>query len=450
MKPYPKSDGAFYFVMNREILRLAIPNILTNLTVPLVSLVDVALMGRMPSAAYIVAIGLGTLVFNFLYWAFGFLRMGTTGMVSQAFGRKDRQTQLLLLQKGLSISILGGLMLILLQWPLKELALNLLQADDEVVPLLARYIDFRIWAAPATISIFVFTGWFLGMQDSRSALYLALIINGCNAILSVLFVYGFELTIGGVAVGTVMAQFIGLFAGFLILSSKYQLTPGKLIKNLGQRLKAGKGWGEFISVNRDILIRTLCLIFTLSFFKAKAANIDPVLGAANVLLLEFISISAYGIDGFAFAAEAISGKYFGEKNRIKLIRSIKYSFFWGGLIALLLALAYYLFGYDILSLLTNKQYVVEEAMPYLPWLVLAPLVNMVAFIWDGVYIGTTSSVSMRNSMLVSTLLVFLPAYFYFYPLYSNHGLWLSLTLFMLARGVLLSLLFKSKVLSRFN
>ena len=436
--------------MNREILRLAIPNIITNLTVPLVSLVDVALMGRMPSTFYIVAIGLGTLVFNFLYWAFGFLRMGTTGMVSQAFGREDKEAQLSLLQKGLSISVLAGVLIILLQWPLRELATQILQPENEVIPLLETYIDYRIWAAPATISVFVFTGWLLGMQDSRSALYLALIINGSNAILSILFVYGFGYTISGVALGTVFAQLLGFISGLIILSRKYDLPPKKIVDQIWKRMNEGKSWKEFISVNRDILIRTLCLIFTLSFFKAKAANIDPILGAANILLLEFISISAYGIDGFAFAAEAISGKYFGKRDKVNLIKSIKYSFFWGFVIAVLLAAAFYFFGYDILSLLTDKQIVVEKAMPYLLWLVVAPLVNMVAFIWDGVYIGTTSSASMRNSMLVSTVLVFLPAYYYFFGIYSNHGLWLSLTLFMIARGILLTLLFKPTILSRID
>lgn len=434
--------------MNKEILRLAIPNILTNLTVPLVSLVDVALMGRMPSTAYIVAIGLGTLIFNFLYWAFGFLRMGTTGMISQAYGREDKTAQLRLLQKGLGISLLAGLFLIILQIPIKELALEILQAETTVNPLLAEYIDIRIWAAPATISIFVFTGWFLGMQDSRSALILAIIINGFNALLSFIFVFSFDMKIYGVALGTVIAQFTGFLAALFILSRKYDLGPGNLSKDFIKGIREGKSWKEFISVNSDILIRTLCLIFTLSFFKAKAANIDPILGAANILLMEFITISAYGIDGFAFAAEAICGKYFGKGNRKMLIRSVNYAFGWGIALATILSLFFYFFGEDILSLLTDKQKVVDRAMPYLFWLILAPLFNSVAFIWDGIFIGTTTSASMRNTMLIATLIIFLPAYYIFYPLYHNHGLWLSLSLFMLMRGFLLTFLFKPKVLSR--
>jgi MATE family multidrug resistance protein len=369
-------------------------------------------------------------------------------MVSQAYGRNDVHAQLEFLQKGLLIALLAGILLVLLQLPIQWLSLLILNADTVIEPLLREYISYRIWAAPATISVYVFTGWFLGMQDSRSALALAITVNGMNALLSFLFVYSFEWEISGVAMGTVLAQYLGLLSAFFILSKKYDLPLLKVVENI--RSSASGSWKEFIKVNSDILIRTLCLIFTLSFFKAKAANIDPILGAANILLMEFITISAYGIDGFAFAAESISGKYFGKRNVVMLLRSVRYSFFWGILLAIGLAVVFLLFGRNILELLTDKQNVVEAAMPFLFWLILAPLVNITAFIWDGVYIGTTSSASMRNTMLISTLLIFLPAYFMLFPIYQNHGLWLALTLFMFSRGVFLSLLFKSKVISRIS
>ena len=434
--------------MNREILRLAIPNILTNLTIPLVSMVDVALMGRMPSSTYIIAIGLGTLIFNFIYWAFGFLRMGTTGMVSQAYGKGDTIAQLSLLKRGVAIAIIGGLSLILLQIPLERLSLLILNADAVVEPLLSEYIFIRIWAAPATIAVYVFTGWFLGMQDSKSALILALVVNGFNAVLSFLFVYVFHMEIVGVALGTVIAQFLGFIAAFILLRRKYSISISSLLRKAKEENTVA--WSEFIKVNSDILIRTLCLIFTLSFFKAKAANIDPILGAANILLMEFITISAYGIDGFAFAAESISGKYFGKADVKMLNRSVRYSFLWGVIIAIVLAVVFLLVGEEILTVLTDKKDVIQAALPYLPWLILAPMVNTFAFIWDGIYIGTTSSGSMRNTMLFSTLVIFLPAYFYFFPIYNNHGLWLALTLFMLSRGILLTVLYPKKVLARIS
>jgi MATE family multidrug resistance protein len=338
----------------------------------------------------------------------------------------------------------------LFQNPIGEFAISILQPEADVVPLLRDYISYRIWAAPATISVYVFTGWFLGMQDSKSALVLAVIINGVNAALSYYLVYEVGMQMAGVALGTVIAQYIGFVIAFFLLAKKYQLGIFKLKENLIYRLRKGKSWKEFLSVNSDILIRTLCLIFTLSFFKAKAANIDPVLGAANILLLEFISLSAYGIDGFAFAAESISGKYFGKKDKRNLIRSIKYSFIWGIGIAIGLSLLFLFLGEEILQLLTDKQIVVEAALPYLFWLILAPIVNSFAFIWDGIYIGTTASSSMRNTMLIATIFVFLPAFYLFFPTYHNHGLWFSLTLFMLMRGLLLTFLFKPKVLSRLS
>jgi len=436
--------------MHKEILRLAVPNVLTNLTIPLVSLVDVALMGRMPSTRYIVAIGLGTLVFNFIYWAFGFLRMGTTGMVSQSFGKNDQASQQILLKRGLLIAILSGLGMLLLQIPIERLSIQILNAEEAVNPLLSEYIFLRIWAAPATIAVYVFTGWFLGMQDSKSALILALVVNGTNAIMSWLLVYQFNMEIKGVALGTVIAQYAGLIAASILLLRKYRISLLQLIKDNLSSSDPDMAWKNFILVNSDILVRTLCLIFTLSFFKAKAANIDPILGAANILLMEFITISAYGIDGFAFAAESICGKYFGQKNVPMLNKSVKYSFVWGVIIAIVLALIFFLFGRNILGLLTDKTSVIDAAMPFVPWLILAPLVNTFAFIWDGIYIGTTTSSSMRNTMLISTVIVFLPAYYFFFPIYENHGLWLSLTLFMFSRGVLLSILYPKKVLARIN
>jgi MATE family multidrug resistance protein len=431
--------------MNKELLRLAIPNILTNLTVPLVSMVDLGLMGRMPSTAYIVAIGFGTVIFNFIYWAFGFLRMGTTGMVSQAYGRDNHDKIKGLLTKGLSISLIGGLVLVLLQWPLKEFALLLIDPDTEVIKPLITYFNYRIYAAPATISIYVLTGWLLGMQDSKAALFLAVVVNGINAVLSYTLVHSFQLDIAGVAMGTVIAQYIGLIFGFVILWRKYQLTPVKLFSS---RDRSSSSWASFISVNSDILIRTLCLIFTMSFFKTKAGNIDPILGAANILLLEFITISAYGIDGFAFAAESICGKYFGKSNKELFMKSIKVSMSWGIGIAFILSFIYWAFGEEILSLLTNKTSVIEAALVYLPWLIIAPLINAFAFIWDGIYVGAIASKAMRNAMIFSTFFIFLPAFFLGKNLLMNHGMWLAFSLFMLARGLIQTLMVSKHIYRR--
>lgn len=432
-------------MMNKEIIKLAIPNIVTNLTVPMVSMVDLALMGRMPSSAYILAMGFGTVIFNFIYWAFGFLRMGTTGMVSQAFGKDERSTIVDLLFKGLTVSIIAGLGLIILQYPLKVLALHVIAPDSSVIIPLTTYFNYRIFAAPATISLFVLSGWLLGMQDAKSAMVLAVIVNGINATLSYVFVRYLSLDIQGVALGTVLAQYVGLLVGILILLLKYKSI---LSLNYFHFLKRKNNWKEFFMVNSDIFIRTLCLIFTMSFFKTKAGNIDPIVGAANILLLEFITISAYGIDGFAFAAEALSGKYFGLGKADRFKKAVKVAFAWGIGIAALLSVVYWLKGEQILYVLTDKTKIVDVALIYLPWLILAPLINSFAFIWDGIYVGTTTSKAMRNSMIIATILVFLPSFYIGKEYWGNHGLWLAFSLFMLARGIMLSLMARSAIYSR--
>lgn len=430
--------------MNKEILKLAIPNILTNLTVPLVSMVDLGLMGRMPSSSYIIAIGFGTIIFNFVYWAFGFLRMGTTGMVSQAFGRKDEVEGIDLLRKGLIISFVGGVLLFILQIPIQKLALFLIDPDVSVVEPLISYFKIRIYAAPATISLFVITGWLLGMQDSKSALLLAILINSLNAVLSYFFVNYTALSISGVALGTVIAQYMGFFIGLVILQVKHQIRLLCLFKSVQSK----KSWNSFLSVNSDIFIRTLCLIFVMSYFKTEAGNIDPILGAANILLFEFITISAYGIDGFAFAAESISGKYFGQGEMKTFKKSVKISMLWGISIALFLALQFSFFGKSLLSMLTNKEQIILAAMNYLPWLIAAPIVNAFAFIWDGIYVGTTSSKAMRNTMLISTFAVFLPLFYLARTYLGNHGMWLAFTLFMFARGLLQTILANQYIFNR--
>lgn len=431
--------------MNREILKLAIPNILTNLSVPLVSLVDLGLMGRMPSSAYIVAIGLGTVVFNFLYWAFGFLRMGTTGLVSQAFGKGDQAQTVNLLSRSIIIAALIGFSLILLQNPIFELAAFLIQAEQEAFKPLEIYFSYRIYAAPATISIFVLSGWLLGMQDSKSVLLIAVLVNGLNALLSFILVKKFGLDVDGVALGTVVAQYTGLIFAIFIIFLKHRIN----FKSLKYHsFFDPQDWKEFFRVNFDIFIRTLCLILVMSFFKVKLTATGILLGAANILLFEFITISAYGIDGFAFAAESLCGKYFGKKDGLAFLKAVRISFYWGVGLSMLLSLAYLLFGKHLLQLLTNKEDVVLLALDYLPWLIIAPLINSFAFIWDGIYIGSTATKQMRNSMILATFFIFFPAFALFKNGLGNHGIWLAFSIFMFSRGLIQTLIAKKAIFNR--
>ncbi len=431
--------------MNKEILRLAVPNILTNLSIPLVGLVDLAMMGHMPTTEFIIAIGFGTVIFNFIYWGFGFLRMSSTGLVAQAYGKNDEQTINTVLFRALFIAVLGALLLIAFQNPIRDLALLIISPDLIVANPLKEYFNIRIWAAIATIPIYALTGWFLGMQDAKSALILALVVNLLNALLSFLFVAYFNMGIAGVAWGTVIAQYVGLLIAFIILSVKYKSLFSKL--NF-EWFKDKIAWKSFIGINTDIFIRTFFLIFTMSFFKTKVGNIDPLLGAANILLLEFVTLSSYGIDGFAFAAESISGKYFGIGEKKKFHKSVSLTFQWGFGLAIFISLIFTFLGEEILLILTDKREVIEKALLYLPWLIVAPLINTFAFVWDGIYVGTTSTKTMRNTMLAACLGVFLPAFYIGFYFLDNHGLWFAFSLFMLARGILLSFYAKRSIYSK--
>jgi len=431
--------------MNKEILRLAIPNILTNLTIPMVSLVDIALVGRMPTTEYIIAIGLGTVIFNFIYWGFGFLRMGTTGMVAQEFGRKDFDAANQLLVKGVLIALAAGLLLILFKSYIFDLCLYYLHPTGATLDGLKSYFQIRIYAAPATIIIYVLTGWFLGMQDSKSALILALLINGTNALVSYGLVKHFHLNIQGIAIGTLIAQYLGLSIGLLLLALKYKFR----LNQLRLILSNSSSWSTFFITNTNIFIRTFCLILVMSFFKATAAGMELEIGAANILLIEFITIGAYGIDGFAFAAESICGKYFGKGNLIQFKKSVKLIFVWGMSFGCLITMLFTFFGEEILSMLTNKSNIIQTALLYLPWLIISPILNSFAFVWDGIYVGTTSSKQMRNTMFIATLLYFLVVHSLQNQL-GNHGIWLAFTLFMMSRGILQTVLYRKAILCRIS
>ena len=429
--------------MNKEILKLAIPNILSNLTIPLVSLVDVGLMGHLDKANHIVSIGFGVMIFNFIYWSFGFLRMGTTGIISQAFGSGSDDKLVLVLKQSILIGLIGSIVLILFQDFLLELSIWLIDGPEETSGLIGDYFAIRIWAAPATILIYVFTGWFLGMQNSRTVLYLTLLINIANAGVSYFLVSNLEMKIEGVAYGTLIAQYLGLIYCLFYFYRKYPKLFQRFIQD-GTSIK--EGMKSLLLINANIFIRTFLLILVLSLFKVKAgSSINSELGAANILLLEFITLSAYGIDGFAYAAESLCGKYFGRKQIELFKKAVSTSFIWGLLCGLLFSIIFIMFGGIILNVLTDKVNIIEIAKEYLPWLIAAPLINSIAFIWDGVYIGATASKLMRNTMIVSTL-VFLLSYQFLSQKWDNHGLWLALLLFMLCRGVLQTILYKPKVL----
>lgn len=433
--------------MNKEILKLAIPNILANLSVPLLSFVDVALMGHIETIGgnYILAIGFGVMIFNFVYWGFGFLRMGITGLTAQEVGKGDIDESYRLLFRGLIIAFLGALLLFIFKAYLLQFSLYIIDANAHVNEQVSTYFNIRILAAPATLGLYAFIGWFLGKQNATIPMMITISINVINALLSYYLVTYQGMETNGVALGTVIAQYTGFCMAIIFFLIYYRKQLTKKAFQFILELQAIK---KFMLVNSDIIIRTLCLIFTLAFFKVMSVKQGETIGAANILLLEFIAIAAYGIDGFAFAVEAISGKYFGAKDKLNLKKAIRYCFYWGLGFGSLYSLTYLFFGTNILNLLTSQKEVVATASEYLIWLILFPIFSVIPFIWDGVFIGVTASKAMRNTMLFSTFIIFLPSFYLLQHYFGNHGIWAAMILFVLARGISQTVLAKNVVFNK--
>lgn len=427
--------------MNKQILKLAIPNILSNLTVPLLGLVDLAIMGHLDSKVYIGAIGLGGLIFNFLYMGLGFLRMGVSGFTSQALGERNLSEAIVYLTRGLTIAFVFAFVFILIQKPINWLSFTLLEGSLEVEQLASQYFYIRIWAAPAALSVFVFNGWFLGMQNAKFPMIITIAINLVNIGLNFLFVYHFNMKSDGVALATVFAQYTGLIISVILYLVYYK----RLNKYWSfEKLKNLIAFKKFVNVNTDILIRTLCIIFVLAFFTSVSAKMGDELLAVNQLLLQFFFIFSYFIDGFANAAEALTGKYVGAKNPKKLKSILRKIFIWGTGLSIPFSIVYYFKGELLLKILTNQTSLIELAKDYYVWVAIIPMTSFVAFIWDGVFIGATASKAMRNTLLLSTFLFLMSYYALKIPL-GNSGLWIALNVFLLARGIALSFKFKDIV-----
>lgn len=415
--------------MNKEILRLAIPNIISNISVPLLSTVDTALMGRL-SESHIGAVGLGAMIFNLIYWNFGFLRMGTTGITAQAFGQQNKPNIALTLGRALLVAFSIASLLIMLQVPIGQLTFHLMNAPESQLYLLNDYFYIRIWAAPASLGLYAFLGWFFGMQNAIYPLIITLVINVLNIGLNFLFVLHFGMEADGVALSTVIVQYVGLLLAMFLFWWKYRAYAIHLNR------KALLLWAElkqFLVINRDIFIRTACLTFAFSFFYSQSAEAGTLILAANVILMQFVNWMSYGVDGFAYAAESLVGKYAGQQDRNMTDKAVRYSFFWGMVLAVLYAFIYGFFAQPILQLFTNQTDVIVATTPFLFWMIIFPIASTSCYIWDGVYIGLTASKAMRNSMLLA-LVLYLLFHFSLKPMYGNNGLWAALILFMLARA----------------
>ncbi len=420
-------------ITHRKVWTLAGPIIISNISVPLVGAVDTAVVGRLPEPQAMGAVALGALIFSFLFWGFGFLRMGTTGFVARALGANDQQALSDTLLRVLLLALMLGLMIILLSRPVIGFALYLLESSVEVEQLTASYAGIRIWSAPATLFIYVFTGVFIGMHNTGKAFVLQLILNISNMLLDVLFVIVFGMGVEGVALATVIAEYLAVFCGFILLRQPI-LTAIKQFD--WQRLVERHALVQLMSANGNIFIRTLCLVFSFAYFTALSAKMGEVVLAANAILLHLQSIMAYGLDGFAHAAEALTGSAYGAGRRKQFSRSVKLTSLWAAIIAGLVSLMYLFFGKPILGLFTNIDSVLDAAAVFLPWMIISPLISIWSFQLDGIFIGAGYTREMRNAMLFS-MLAYLLLLSVLIPWWGNHGLFLSLSLFMIIRELTL-------------
>lgn len=394
--------------INKDILKLALPSILANITVPIVGMVDIAVAGHLDTqaATMIGGIAIGTMLFDLLYWNFGFLRVGTGGLTAQAYGRGDRKECAKILARAIGISLACAFALIAIQWIFVKAAFLVVDCTPEVRELASQYFFIRIWAAPATLSLMAFKGWFIGMQDSVSPMLTDLIVNGMNVLMSFVLALGVSaigydgMGFAGIAAGTVVAQYSGLLAAVLLLAFKYwRNTVSALDMADLKNVFRGSETRRFFVMNTDLFVRSLCFIAIYIGFTVISARYGDLLLAVSSIMMKLLMIFSYFTDGFAYAGEAMTGKYIGAKDGAMLRQTVKWTFIWSMGIAVIFMGIYQFAGVPLLRMMTSDPTVVEASKEYLPWLLLMPVIGCAAFTWDGIYIGATASKAIRNSML---------------------------------------------------
>ena len=461
---------------NKEILRLAVPSIVTNVTVPLLGLVDLAIVGHIGNETMIGAIAVGSMIFNVMYWLMGFLRMGTSGMAAQEYGAQQNGTTVPIPfwsgvgGRALRLALMIAVGMLLLQVPLRWLSLWMMGPSAEVAVLVRAYFNICIWGAPAMLSLYVMTGWFIGMQDTRTPMVVSITQNIINIVASLVLVFGFKMQIEGVALGTLIAQWSGAVMAWgkanprrptPLSSEGKRPTPQPLPCREGSEMpnqaenqeesqaergstpllsREGLGGGSFSSsssffhANLDLFLRTICLVAVNLFFTSAGARQGDMLLSVNTLLMTFFTLFSYVMDGFANAGEALCGKYDGSMSPQSLQAVIRHLFRWGWLMVVLFTAVYALRGRGFLGLLTDEASVVDAAMEFLPWALLIPVAGMAAFVYDGIFIGLLKTRGMLVASAVATI-VFFGLYFALFPVWGNHALWLALIVYLALRGL---------------
>ena len=424
--------------IDKRILGIAIPSIISNITVPLLGLVDISIVGHMGDAVYIGAIAVGSMIFNVMYWLLGFLRMGTGGMTSQALGSRDLPLSTEILLRSLTVAIMLAA-LIILQVPLSHSAFALISPSHDVVRLASAYFSICIWGAPAMLGLYSMTGWYIGMQNTKIPMFVSLVQNVVNIVASLSFVYLCGMKIEGVAFGTLIAQYSGIAVSAGLWFTYYS----RLRKHVSMKgVFTRGGMSRFFTVNRDIFLRTIFLVSVNFFFISAGARQGDLILAVNTLLMTMYTIFSYVEDGFAYAGEAICGRYYGAGNMPGMFTTIKRLFMWGGVMVVLFTSLYAFGGDTLLSILTNDDKVIYAADTYYWWAVFIPLAGMSAFILDGVFIGMTATRQMLLSSFLSAMFFYI-IYYVAIGSMGNHALWLAFITFLIMRSVVLGIVLKN-------
>ena len=418
--------------MNRKILALALPNIISNITVPLLGLVDIAIVGHLGDDSLIGGIAIGTAVFNFIYWNFAFLRMGASGCTAQAYGARNFTEIASVFVRALILALAAALLLVVFQRPIGHAVFLLMDGTPHTMSYAADYFYARIWAAPATISMFAFHGWYIGMQNSRFPMYISIGVNVVNLIFCLWFALGLGWGIVGVAWGTVVAQYSGLMLSIVLWGVYYRRFLWYIRIRECLKLDALLA---FFKINRDIFLRTACIVVVYTFFTSASSGMGDTMLAVNTLLMQLFTLFSYLMDGFAYAGESLAGRYTGAHNVQALNRCVRLLLVWGGVVAVLYT-GVYAFGWrTVLSLFTESPAILSEAGGYVGWLIAIPLVAFIPFTIDGILIGATRTAVMRDSVFLSTALFF-AVYYGFRSVIGNNALWAAFLLFLIARGIL--------------
>lgn len=424
--------------LDKEILAIAFPSIVSNVTVPLLGLIDVSIVGHMGDAAYIGAISVGSMIFNVIYWIFGFLRMGTSGMTSQAYGRDDMAESVSTLVRSLVVGVGIGLLFVALQPFVEMLAMAAMNPTADVADYARTYFRICIWGAPAVLGLYSMTGWYIGMQNTRVPMVVSIVQNIVNIVASLSFVYLLGMKVEGVAAGTLVAQYAGFAIALFMMKWRY---GGEVFHRLSlSSMKDGASMLRFFTVNRDIFIRTLFLVAVNLFFTSAGASQGALTLSVNTMLFQLFTLYSFVMDGFAFAGEAIGGKYYGARDKAQLVCTVKRLLVWSMALTAVYVVAYCFGAEPFFRLLTDEEAVLDAAAEYLPWAVAIPIAGMGAFYWDGLYIGMTATRGMLAGTFAGAL-AFFSVYQALYGAMGNHALWLALILCLAMRGVVQTLLF---------